>query len=81
MKDFDENVSEMLYEYSDVGVVKEEIKYDGNEIEKVVAQLNMEAEFGEEYKIVEDEETHAKRIIKVAKLEFIYPIEAIQKIR
>lgn len=30
MKDFEENVSEMLYEYSDVGVVKEEIKYDGN---------------------------------------------------
>lgn len=52
LKNFDNNYSKVIQYYSDIGVIKEEYNYEGDNIEEAVAELNKEANIGEEFKAV-----------------------------
>lgn len=64
---------------SDIGVVKEEFEYAGNDFEGMVKKLNMEAEFGEEYQLVETSD-NKKKIVKIAKLEHLMPVDLKERL-
>ena len=64
---------------SDVGVVKETYKYEGEDIDEDIKELNrIEAEFGEEYKKSINNEGK-ETVVKVEKLDHIFPLEAVEK--
>lgn len=63
----------------DIGIVKEQFDYSGNDFEGMVRKLNMEAEFGEEYQVVETQDKK-KKIVKIAKLEPLMPVQLRQRL-
>lgn len=78
LKNFDNNYSKVIQYYSDIGVIKEEYNYEGDNIEEAVAELNKEANIGEEFKAVTHQDG-TQQIVKVAKIESIIPLELAQK--
>ena len=77
MKNFDKNAINIHHFMTDFGIVKESYSYEGGNIDEEVKELNrVEAEFGEEFRVSENDKGEAK-IVKIAKTDHIVPLKAL----